>query len=161
MITRVFDAPRSLVWKAMTTPEHLKRWPVGPPGWSMTLCSNELLVGGTFRCVWRGPLGQEMVMRGVHREVVSLERIVRMEFCDFDADAKAGGQLATLTFAEHGGDGGPGGQTVLAITLLYSSKEARDAAIASGVDRGTALAYDSLETWLAVAASAGAQSCAA
>jgi uncharacterized protein YndB with AHSA1/START domain len=148
VMNRIFHAPRQLVWEAMTTPAQLKRWLFGPPGWSMTFCDNELRMGGAYRWVWCGPDGQEMVMRGVYREVVHLERIVRSESCSLDGVAR-GEQCATLALAETGGDGEPGGQTALALTLLYSTQEARDTAIRFGVERGTAAVYDSLETWLA------------
>jgi uncharacterized protein YndB with AHSA1/START domain len=74
VITRVFDAPRTLVWEAMSKPELLKRWLFGPPGWSMVVCEDDPRVGGAFRCAWRGPDGTEMAMRGVYREVVPPER---------------------------------------------------------------------------------------
>src|SRR2546427_6606549 len=83
LITRVFDAPRSLVFDAMTRPELLKRWLSGPPGWSMTDCASDLKVGGAFRNVWRGPDGTEMAMRGIYRDIVPPERIVRTESFEF------------------------------------------------------------------------------
>jgi uncharacterized protein YndB with AHSA1/START domain len=79
VITRVFDAPRRLVFEAMSKAELLQRWLWGPPGWTMVVCENDLKVGGGFRHVWRGPDGKEMAMRGVYREVVPPERIVRTE----------------------------------------------------------------------------------
>src|SRR6266850_5118132 len=79
VMTRVFDAPRSLVFDAMAKPELIQRWLYGPPGWSMVLCEDDLKVGGAFRWAWRGPDGAEMAMRGVYREVVPPERIVRTE----------------------------------------------------------------------------------
>jgi uncharacterized protein YndB with AHSA1/START domain len=152
VMNRVFHAPRRLVWEAMTRPAQLKRWLFGPPGWWMTYCDNELRAGGAYRWVWCGPDGEEMVMRGVYREIVPLERIVRTETCCLDGAAR-GSQIATLALTESGSDGGPGGQTSLALTLLYSTRKARDAAIRFGVERGTAAVYDSLETWLATVAS--------
>jgi uncharacterized protein YndB with AHSA1/START domain len=79
VITRVFDAPRALVFDAMSKSELLKRWLLGPPGWAMVDCENDLKVGGAFRHVWRKADGAEMAMRGVYREVVRPERIVRTE----------------------------------------------------------------------------------
>jgi uncharacterized protein YndB with AHSA1/START domain len=63
-MTRVFDAPRHLVFDALTKPELLKRWFSGP-GWSLVVCEIDLKVGGAYRYVWRGPDGTEMGMRGV------------------------------------------------------------------------------------------------
>jgi uncharacterized protein YndB with AHSA1/START domain len=143
VLTRGFDAPRSLVFEAMTKPELLQRWLYGPPGWSMVVCEDDPRVGGTFRWVWRGPDGAEMSMRGVYREVVPPERVVRTESFEFGCDAQAGEQLATLVLTEQGG------KTTLTITLLYPSKEARDATIASGMERGVAASYDRLAELLA------------
>jgi uncharacterized protein YndB with AHSA1/START domain len=139
VITRVFDAPRTLVWEAMSRPELLKRWLFGPPGWSMVVCEDDPRVGGAFRCAWRGPDGAEMAMRGVYREVVPPERVVRTESFEFGCDAQAGEQLATLVLAEQGG------RTTLTLTVLYPSKEARDGAIASGMEHGLSAGYDRLD----------------
>jgi uncharacterized protein YndB with AHSA1/START domain len=143
VITRVFDAPRTLVFDTMSKADLLKRWLFGPPGWSMVVCENDLKVGGTFRHVWRGPDGSEMAMRGVYREIVPPERIVRTESFEFGCESQAGEQLATLLLTEQGG------KTTLTLTLLYPSKEARDATIASGMERGVAASYDRLAELLA------------
>ena len=81
--------------------------------------------------------------------------------CDVGGDAKGGEKIATLALAEHDGDGGPGGQTALVLALLYSSKEAGGAAIASAVERGMAADYESHESWLATAPSEETKSYAA
>ena len=81
VLTRVFDAPRRLVFDALTQPELLKRW-FGPRGWSMAVCEVDLKVGGAFRFVLRGPDGTEMGMRGVYREIVPPERSVHVESFD-------------------------------------------------------------------------------
>src|ERR1700740_2690854 len=81
-MTRVFDAPRRLVFDAMTRPELVKRWLLGPPGWSMPVCEIDLRVGGTYRYVWRGADGTEMGMRGVYREIAPPERLVATESFD-------------------------------------------------------------------------------
>jgi uncharacterized protein YndB with AHSA1/START domain len=153
VMTRIFSAPRRLVWDAMTNREFLTRWLLGPPGWSMTVCENELEVGGTFRWAWRGPDGQDMVMRGVNHEVVRLERIVRTETFELGCNAQPADQLATLVLAEH--DEGRGEQTALSLTLLYPSKGARDAAVASGMEHGVALGYDRLDQLLATTSARG------
>jgi uncharacterized protein YndB with AHSA1/START domain len=138
VMTRVFDAPRSLVFDAMAKAELLKRWLLGPPGWSMVECENDLKVGGAFRHVWRRSDGMQMAMRGVYHEVVPPERIVRTEAFEFGCDAQAGEQLGTLVLTEQGG------KTLLTLTVLYPSKEARDATIASGMEHGVAASYDRL-----------------
>jgi uncharacterized protein YndB with AHSA1/START domain len=143
VITRSFDAPRRLVWNALTTPELLKRWLFGPPGWEMTVCEEDTRVGGNFRWAWRGPNGEEMQMHGVYREVVPPERVVRTETFDFGCVPQAGEQLGTLVLTERGG------KTDLTLTLLYPSKEARDGAIASGMEHGMAAGYDRLDEMFA------------
>jgi uncharacterized protein YndB with AHSA1/START domain len=142
VLTREFDAPRRLVWQAFARPELIKRWLFGPPGWEMTACEEELRPGGAFRWAWRGPDGAAMAMHGVYREVVAPERIVRTETFDFGCDAQSGEQVATLALAERGG------KTTLTLTVLYPSKEARDAAVASGMEHGVAAGYDRLEEML-------------
>src|SRR5262249_21543583 len=138
VMTRVFDAPRELVWEAMSDPELLKRWMLGPPGWEMLVSENDVRVGGKFRHVWRGPDGAEMAMTGVYREVVAPERAVRTESFEFGCGPQMGEQLATAVLTE------VGGRTRLRITALYPSKEARDATIASGMEKGVTASYDRL-----------------
>jgi len=82
VMTRVFDAPRNLVFDAYTKPELLKRWLGVFGGYSMPVCEVDLRVGGTYRFVWRGPDGAEMGVRGVYREVVRPERLVHTEKFD-------------------------------------------------------------------------------
>jgi uncharacterized protein YndB with AHSA1/START domain len=143
VMTRVVDAPRDLVFEAMTKPELLRRWMLGPPGWSMPVCENEMKVGGTFRHVWRGPEGQEMAMRGVYREIVPPERIVRTESFEFGCEAQGGEQLGTLVLTEHGD------KTTITLKVLFPTKEARDAAFASGMEHGVAAGYERLDEILA------------
>jgi uncharacterized protein YndB with AHSA1/START domain len=161
VMTRAFAAPRRQVWEAMTRPERLLSWLSGPPGWSMTACENDLKVGAVFRWGWRSPDGREMVMRGVNREVVPLERIVRTESFAFDCEAKAGEQLATLVLTDH--DGGGGGcrrsdraeKTAFSLTLLYPSKQVRDAILGSGMAQRMAAAYARLDALFAALAAGG------
>ena len=109
----------------------------------MVVCENDVKVGGGFRHVWRGPDGTEMAMRGVYREVVPPERIVRTESFEFGCNAQSGEQVGTLVLTEQGG------RTTLTLTLLYPSKEARDATLASGMEQGVAAGYDRLAELLA------------
>jgi len=142
VITRTFDAPRHLVFDAISRPEFLQRWLLGPPGWEMTVCENDLQVGGKFRHEWRGPGDAQMAMFGEYREVARPERIVRTECFDMGCAGQAGEQLGTLILLEEGG------KTTMTLTLLYPSKEARDATIASGMEQGIAAGHARLEELL-------------
>jgi len=82
VMTRDFAAPRQLVFDAFTKPELVRRWLLGPPGWSMPVCEMDFRVGGSYRYVWRHEKGQEMGMGGVYREIVVPERIVSTEKFD-------------------------------------------------------------------------------
>lgn len=152
LVRREFDAPREAVWRATTKPELLKRWLFGPPGWEMTKCEEDLRAGGTFRWAWRGPAGEEFGMTGVYSEVVppgaggTGGRIVRTERFEMGCGPQAGEQKCTLTLREELVRGKP--RTTLMITIVYSSKEARDGAIASGMEHGMAAGYDRLEQML-------------
>jgi uncharacterized protein YndB with AHSA1/START domain len=145
-MSRVFNAPRHLVWDAMTRPELLKRWLFGPQGWTMTVCDDDVRVGGAFHWAWSGPNGTAMSMRGVYREVVPPERVVRTESFEFGCAAQAGEQLATLVLTEQGG------KTFLTLTVHFPSKQARDGAIASGMEHGVSAGYDRLDDILATMA---------
>ncbi len=142
-MTRVFDAPRELVFDAWTRPELIRRWMLGPPGWSMPVCEVDLRVGGTYRFVWRSPEGKDMGMGGVYREIMPPERIVTTEA--FDEDWTGGETLNTLVLTEQGG------RTTLTNTVLYSSREARDGALKTGMEQGVAASYDRLAELLASA----------
>jgi uncharacterized protein YndB with AHSA1/START domain len=142
ILTRVFDAPRHLVFKAFTEPALVKQWLLGPPGWSMPVCEIDLRVGGAYRYVWRADSGgAEMGTRGVFREIVAPERIVCAE--RFDVAWYPGECLNTTTFAEHAG------KTTLTLALLYESREARDAVLKTPMEKGVAMSYDRLAELLA------------
>src|SRR5260370_15872059 len=150
VLTRVFDAPRSMVWDAFSKPELLKRW-FGPRGWSLVVCEVDLKVGGGFRFVMRGPDGRDMGMRGVYREIVPTERSVHAEsFDDYPGESQV-----TAVFIEQGG------KTTLTATVLYPSKEVRDAVIKSGMEHGAAESYDKLAELLASTPAPGDSPCAA
>src|SRR5271169_5383315 len=83
VVTRVFDAPRRLVFDAFTKPELVRRWLLGPDGWTMPVCEIDLKVGGAYRYVWRKEsVGLEMGMGGVFREIISPEKLVATEKFD-------------------------------------------------------------------------------
>ncbi|MDQ2977630.1 MAG: SRPBCC family protein [Acidobacteriota bacterium] len=140
-MTRVFDAPRRLVFDAWTKPELLKRWLGVRGGWSFAVCEVDLRVGGAYRFVWRGPNGKEMGMGGVYREIVPPERLVATE--KFDDPWYEGEALDTTVFVERGG------KTTVTTTVLYASREVRDAVLQSPMERGVAESYDKLAQILA------------
>jgi uncharacterized protein YndB with AHSA1/START domain len=139
VLTRVFDAPRQMVFDAFTRPELLKRW-FGPRGWSLVVCEVDLKVGGEFRYVLRGPDGRDMGMRGVYREIAPPDRSVHME--SFDDFPGAESQVTTVLVERDG-------KTTLTATVLYPSQEVRDAVIQSGMEHGAAETYDKLAELLA------------
>jgi uncharacterized protein YndB with AHSA1/START domain len=140
-MTRVFDAPRRLVFDAHTRPELVRRWLGVFGGWSMVVCEIDLRVGGSFRYVWRGPEGQQMGMRGVFREIVPGERIVSTEV--FDEPWYEGEAVDTMEFVEQGG------RTTLTVTVRYASKAVRDGVLKSPMEQGMAAGYDNLAGLLA------------
>jgi uncharacterized protein YndB with AHSA1/START domain len=142
VITRAFDAPRRLVWDAHTKPELVKRWLLGPPGWTMPVCEIDLRVGGKYRYVWRNQDGTEMGMGGVYREIVPPERLVATEA--FDQSWYPGEALDTTIFVEDGG------KTRITLTVQYESREARDGVLKSPMEEGMAGGYDRLEELLAL-----------
>ena len=79
VVTRVVSAPRRLVFAAYTIPEHVTRWMLGPPGWTMPICEIDLRPGGAWRFIWRRADGSEMEMRGVYQEIEPPERLVSRE----------------------------------------------------------------------------------
>src|SRR5258708_35267539 len=81
-MTRVFNAPRRLVFDALTKPELVKQWLLGPPGWTMPVCEIDLRVGGAYRYVWRHAHGRAMGVGGVYREIVAPERVVASELIE-------------------------------------------------------------------------------
>ena len=137
VITRAFDAPRKLVFDALTKPKLVKRWLLGPDGWSMPVCEIDLKVGGKYRYVWqRDKDGTEMGMGGVYREIVAPERLVATE--RFDQAWYPGEAVGTFVLAEQGG------KTTLTQTILYESREARDAVLKSQMEKGVVASYDRL-----------------
>src|SRR5262245_52567013 len=137
VMTRDFDAPRQLVFAAYTKPELLRRWLGVHAGWTLAVCEIDLRVGGAYRYVWRHPEQGEMGMGGVYREVVPPERIVCTE--KFDQAWYPGEAVGTVALVERGG------KTSLTHTILYESREARDAVLASPMEQGVAASYDRLD----------------
>lgn len=143
-LVRTFDAPRNLVFDAMTKPELVKQWLGGGGtfgGWSFAVCEIDLRVGGKYRYVWHGPDGAKMGMGGVYREIVSPERIVCTE--KFDESWYAGDAVDTTVFVEQHG------KTTVTTTVRYASKEVRDGVLKSPMEGGVAVSYDRLSEVLA------------
>lgn len=137
VLTRVFAAPRRLVFDAWTRPELLRRW-FGPHGYELVVCEIDLRVGGRWRYVLRAPDGAEMGLHGVYREIVVPKRLVTTEVkddCDAQADVES---LVTTTLVERDG------MTTLTNTVLLPSRQVRDAVIESGMEHGVAEGYDRL-----------------
>jgi uncharacterized protein YndB with AHSA1/START domain len=140
-MTRVFDAPRELVFEALTRPDLLKRWLLGPPGWSLIVCEIDLRVGGALRYVWRKEGRPDMGMSGVFREIVRPERLVSTEV--FDDAWYSGEAVGTTVLTEKDG------RTTLVNTVRYESRETRDGVLKSGMESGVNTSYDRLDEVLA------------
>jgi len=151
-MTRLFDAPRSLVFEAMTKPEHVKQWwgRLGE-GYSVPVCEIDLRPGGRWRFVNRHPKG-EAAFHGEYQEVTPPSRVVFTEIFEDYPDTVS---VVTAELTEEGG------KTRLIATARYPSLQVRDAVIASGMARGAGISYDRLEDLVveqaatAVGASAG------
>ena len=135
LITREFDAPRELVFKAWTTPELVKRWWSGQRG-AVTSAEIDLRVGGMWRYVMEASAGFEVGFHGEFREIVPNERIVTTEVFEGMPDAQA---VDTITFAE------VDGRTTLTMLVQHTSKEDRDGHINSGMEGGMQESMDALE----------------
>jgi uncharacterized protein YndB with AHSA1/START domain len=137
-MTRVFDAPRDLVFEAHSSAEHMKNW-WGPRKYETISAEVDFRPGGKWRIVHRGPDGEEYGFHGEYREIVPPERIT----WTFEFEG-APGQVAveTLTLEEHDG------KTTLTAISDAGSKEARDAVLESGMTEGAAETFDRLEEYL-------------
>jgi uncharacterized protein YndB with AHSA1/START domain len=139
VMTRVFDAPRELLFDAVTKPEHLPNWMLGPEGWTMPRCEVDLRPGGEWHFTWRKDDGTEMAMRGVYKEIAPPERVVHTE--SWGGDWPETLNTTVLTEEE-------GGKTRMTSTMVYPSKEARDAALGTGMADGATMSYDRLADYL-------------
>ncbi len=138
--TRIFDAPRALIFDCHTKPALVGRWLLGPPGWTMPVCEIDLTVGGGFRYVWRNDYsGMQFALNGTYREIDPPGRIVHHETFEGVEMPEA---LVTTRFAE------AGGRTTMTLTVSYASRALRDAAIATGMTSGMSQSYDRLEGML-------------
>jgi uncharacterized protein YndB with AHSA1/START domain len=135
-MTRLFNAPRRLVFEAMSKPEHVRRW------WgnldaqhTVPVCEIDFRVGGAWRFVNRFPQG-EATFYGIYREIVPPERTVHTEIFALYPDQES---VVTTVLTEENG------QTRMTVTVIYPSLVVRDMVIKSGMARGAAISYDRLE----------------
>jgi len=136
-LTRVFDAPRHLVFEALTKPEHVRRWwGILGEGYSVPVCEVDLRVGGAWRYSNRTPSGELVTFYGEYREI---EPPGRMVFTEIYEPFPDGGSLVTVELTEEQG------KTRLTLTAQYPSMEVRDIVLQSGMERGAAISYDRLE----------------
>jgi len=137
-VVREFDAPRDLVYLAYAKPELVQRWLLGPPGWSMPVCEMDLRPGGSYRYRWRQQQsGREFGFRGTYSRVDPGERIDSSQWPD-DAEPMGSMELVT-TFIKIGG------RTRVEYLMTAPSKEARDAAIATGMTDGMEMSFQALD----------------
>jgi uncharacterized protein YndB with AHSA1/START domain len=136
VMSRVFEAPRHLVFETMTKPEYVKQWWCCMDGFTMPVCEIDLRVGGKWRYVMVGPDGAEVAFNGVYREIAAPERIVNTEVYEPFPDHPA---VCTMTLEERDG------KTYYQTLVVHDSKESCDAHLASGMESGAGIALDRLE----------------
>ncbi len=137
-ITRVFDAPRLLVWRTITEPDLIKRWWGGERG-AVTSVEVDLRVGGRWRYVMTANGGFEVAFHGEYREITAPERLVNTEAYEGIPDADAHAAVCTVTLSEKDG------RTYLEVLVEHVSQADRDAHINSGMEGGMQESYDKLE----------------
>jgi uncharacterized protein YndB with AHSA1/START domain len=140
LLTRRFEAPRQLVYDALTTPELLVRW-YGARGWNLVGCTVDLRVGGRYRFESRGPGDERMAQSGVYREVASPDRLVYTEV--FDDQSYAGETLISTELTESAG------RTTMTSTVRLPSRDARDIVLRYPMERGAGEGFDRLAAVLA------------
>jgi uncharacterized protein YndB with AHSA1/START domain len=138
VMTRTFNAPRQLVFDALTKPELLRKW-YGPKGWDLVVCEVDLRVGGAWRFVSQRENGKNIGQYGVYTEIVVPSRIVNTELWE---DWDAGETLAAVNLIDLGG------RTLYECTTLFPSREVRDSILKSGLEPGAAETFDRLEELL-------------
>jgi len=140
VMTRVFDAPRDLVFEAHSSCEHMSHW-WGPRRYEIAKCDLDFRPGGTWRIVQRGRNGDEHGFRGEFREIVRPERIV----WTFEWEGLPGHiSVQTVRFEEQDG------KTTLTAVAAFDTVEDRDGMLQSGMEEGSAETYDRLDEYLEV-----------
>jgi uncharacterized protein YndB with AHSA1/START domain len=135
---RLVGAPREQVWEAWTSPGHLRKWMLGPPGWTMSVCEVDLRPGGASRLVWHNAEGAELEIRGMYHEILPPERLVGTE--SWGGEWPETRNTMELT-QENGG-------TRMTVTIQYPSEEARNAAVQTGMKDGMSQSLDRLDEYL-------------
>jgi uncharacterized protein YndB with AHSA1/START domain len=136
--TRVFDAPLALVYACYTEPEHLRNWMTGPEGWTMIVCDVARRPGDKWYYAWRNADGAEMGFGGVSKEITPLERLVATSSWGPEWPES----LETVEFQEQEG------RTIVTTTILYASKEVRNAALETGMKEGMDVSFSRLDEYL-------------
>jgi uncharacterized protein YndB with AHSA1/START domain len=137
VMVRDFDAPPDMVFDALTKPDLVKRWLLGPPGWSMPVCEIDLRVGGSWRYVWRNEEnGREFDMHGEYREILRPLRIVHIEIFGEGESLVTSSLVAT------------GDTTKLSMTMRFNTRAERDHALETGMADGVAVSYERLDNIL-------------
>lgn len=145
VLTRTFNAPRRLVWEAFFTPDKMRRWMLPPPGLTLTVCVCQARKGGVLDLAWKSEESDPaMTLQGVFTEVAEHERAVHTEKMALGSGQVIGELVEKHEFAEKSA-----GVTAMRITQTYDSKEARDGALASGMDQGMEACYQQLDGMLA------------
>ena len=141
VVTRVFNAPARLVWDAHTKPELIRRWLLGPDGWSMPKCDVDFRVGGDYLYGWKNEAdGRYFEIGGAYKEINPHSRIVHSERFN-------GAETACVMLLDE-----TRGKTTMTLTIRYASKHIRDAAFATGMTRGMERSYERLDEIAAEAA---------
>ena len=136
LITRTFDAPRSLVWTVFTDPRHLPHWHTGPEGVTMPVCEIDLRPGGRWYYQWRNPQGREFTATGTYRDVDPPKRLVQVTVVNGEENT------STTTFSEEDG------RTTVTVASRYASEASRAQAL-KFAKMGVATNYVRLDTYLA------------
>jgi uncharacterized protein YndB with AHSA1/START domain len=149
-VVRAFRASRALVYEAYATPELVKRWLLGPPGWTMPVCEMDVRVGGKYRWLWREEGGGAQF--GFHGEYLEVEPEAKLRHSESYDPGDVGGSMGesgeamiTVTFAERDG------VTTVTSLMDFGSKEARDAAVSTGMTDGMEMSYKLLDALLSEA----------
>ena len=136
-LRRHFKAPRQLVWDCHTQPALIRRWLLGPPGWSMPVCEVDLRVGGRYRYEWHSQGGMAMALSGIYREIDAPARLSDTQM--FDDNWTQGPADTTLLLFEDGGG------TRIELTITYASEAARDFALSTPMMEGMEAGYSRLD----------------
>lgn len=136
LMSRVFEAPRHLVFEVMTKAEYIQRWWGCMDGFTMPVCEVDFRVGGRYRFVGRAPDGSEFGFSGVYREIIVPSKVVNTEIFDPFPDSPA---ICHMTLEERDG------KTYYQNLIKHDSQQARDAHVGSGMEYGAGLGLDMIE----------------